>query len=93
MIDIMPCPFCGGDRTKSELWSRSDHTANFWLVSCKDCRCQTGPHKTEVEAIRSWNARPEQKQLKAATFDAKEIAKEIAKELAEIMRKKEAEGE
>lgn len=98
MTDIMPCPLCGSDRTCSEPWSRqyvrfdgSDGTATFWRVSCEDCRCETGSYRTEAEAIRRWNTRPEQQQLKAGTFE--DIAKEIAKALAEIMRKKEAEGE
>ena len=53
MIELLPCPFCGG--TNVAAVSAADDYGTFdWKVYCGDCDAF---HETEAEAIAAWNRR------------------------------------
>lgn len=54
MIDLKPCPFCGG--TPFVYYSGSQSNRSFSEVICKECKCQT-PRLRDNEAIEAWNRR------------------------------------
>lgn len=51
MIDLKPCPFCGG-----EARMESVDLGVFW-VECKNCYAETICADTEDEAAAAWNRR------------------------------------
>lgn len=53
---LKPCPFCRG---KAELLIVPGDTKSQWLVACKNKCCNQYPHKSEQDAIESWNTRVE----------------------------------
>lgn len=56
MIDLKPCPFCGGNEVKvrHEKYWRPKLSSN---VICKECFANTGWFDTDEEAINAWNRR------------------------------------
>lgn len=56
MIDLKPCPFCGG---KAEIMMDDDWSE--WDVSCSNRNCilyeWAGRFNTREEAIAEWNRR------------------------------------
>lgn len=51
-IALRPCPHCGGE-AEFRIF-----TGKAGWISCKKCGCQT-PFLKREEAIKRWNARPE----------------------------------
>lgn len=68
MIEVKPCPFCGGPARATQDTS-SDYRSHWsWLVICdnhKNCWADSGHHDTEAEAIAFWNHRPVEDALRA----------------------------
>lgn len=59
MIDLKPCPFCGGKDLHIHGWS--------FYVQCMQCGAEGGwndEHDGEEVAIASWNTRYDPTQLK-----------------------------
>ena len=62
MIELKPCPFCGGEAniTKGERWLDETCTPSkpYYYARCQNCYT-TGYkyHPTEKEAIEAWNTR------------------------------------
>ena len=52
---IKPCPFCG---SVSEVKSYFD-TGVLFYVLCQSCYAQSGLHKSQEDAVASWNSRVE----------------------------------
>lgn len=48
MIELKPCPFCGGNAYIGN--------GRTW-VRCVECGAETGCYDTEEEAIEAWNRR------------------------------------
>lgn len=70
MIELKPCPFCGGEATVIQSPNRSRHgEGSFYTIQCVICRCSTRPiySQTEMEdnidcevvdnLITIWNTR------------------------------------
>ena len=53
MIELKPCPFCGGE---AELWDNKLEYS-FYSVICKECDCMTPYSVTRGEAVEVWNRR------------------------------------
>lgn len=71
--ELLGCPFCGGQARVSVLLSGP-------FVFCTICRGETSCHKTESEAIATWNQRPST----GAGAEAREIeAEDIARKAYE----------
>lgn len=54
MIELKPCPFCGGDEVDFQRYE-----SRRWTVGCHatDCICE-GPHRATMrEAAEAWNTR------------------------------------
>ncbi len=58
MIELKPCPFCGG---KAEYICYDDE--EYHIVRCKDCGAEIGWIDSKEEVFRKWNNRPESKPL------------------------------
>ena len=50
MIDLKPCPFCGG-------LARTSKERGFWFVECPFCGSRCGYMFTEERAVKAWNRR------------------------------------
>lgn len=50
MIELKPCPFCGG---KAKLMQRED----LWSVSCADCGSGTALSGSRDRTVEVWNKR------------------------------------
>lgn len=50
MIELKPCPFCGGKARIFEMRTMS------W-VKCANCGCETALLDTIKEAVATWNRR------------------------------------
>ena len=57
MIDLKPCPFCGGEAEKFS-WQYDSYRHTF-KIFCKNCGVATENLPTEKEAIEIWNRRAE----------------------------------
>ena len=56
MLDLKPCPFCGGEAFVQKF--RIEGTGRFFIsVVCRACFAQTGHHTKESYAIEAWNRR------------------------------------
>ncbi len=64
MIDIKPCPFCGGE---ADYYGDHIEAAGF-MVECNDCDVRTTRYGTLDRAIAAWNRRAPQP---IQGFDAK----------------------
>ncbi len=51
---LKPCPFCGAGKGDVMVDMFMDDT---WSVSCGNCGCDIGSHKTEQWAREAWNKR------------------------------------
>lgn len=52
-MELLPCPFCGGEGYTAEV---ADESA--WAVYCKQCGASTGWMSIdETECIEAWNQR------------------------------------
>jgi Lar family restriction alleviation protein len=62
-MELLPCPFCGGEAILKCICNVSAHATDDWWVSCKNCRVERpSTKKTEIagsreQAIASWNRR------------------------------------
>jgi Lar family restriction alleviation protein len=58
MMELKPCPFCGGRATTSML-RNEEMQESIWQVICLKSLCAIFPAntKTEQEAISAWNRR------------------------------------
>lgn len=60
--ELKPCPFCGTDNigVNSTFISKAIivGSAFFPLIVCCECFAQTQPYRTEEEARKAWNRRP-----------------------------------
>lgn len=55
-IDLLPCPFCGGEADTLN-GSSYQYGTDAWVCFCTSCDAQ-GPVKgTERKAVEAWNAR------------------------------------
>lgn len=64
MVELNPCPFCGGKATTSHGVAVS--TNRFFFVSCENCGCRTKNffewhygEQFEKMAVKAWNKRAE----------------------------------
>lgn len=48
-IELLPCPFCGGDGSFCET--------SVWWVRCNNCDSESGGGYTKAEAVAAWNRR------------------------------------
>ena len=64
MMELKPCPFCGG--TRVEVINRLEEepemellglTKDNWNVVCDECFALGGTRRTAAEAIEAWNRR------------------------------------
>ena len=58
---LKPCPFCSSVEENLRLYKLSQGFGFVYLVSCTGCVATTGKYKTEEQAIKAWNNRPEPK--------------------------------
>ena len=56
MVELKPCPLCGGVATVHEY---NYITAHNFTVYCEDCWLATQAYETEAEAVKAWNTRTE----------------------------------
>lgn len=57
MIELKPCPFCGGEAT---IWSgpiEDDYFNTYYDVYCTECNCMTPKFHVEESAVTFWNRR------------------------------------
>ena len=63
MIELKPCPFCGGNSIVMHdvpgTFGKSTHTRLYHYMQCRDCFAQTGYHGTKPKTIEAWNRRDE----------------------------------
>lgn len=78
MINLKPCPFCGGEDVKVIAALDEEHCVDCWLedlpsyggkssnycVVCLKCQGNSGYRRTPQEAIDNWNSRPVAKKTK-----------------------------
>lgn len=62
MVDLKPCPFCGG---KAELiivpgYFKQGLSSSGWLVKCLAGCCNQMPYTSDHDAIDAWNRRAEE---------------------------------
>lgn len=55
-LRLKPCPFCGSSDVR-KMVMESDYSPDEYYCYCDDCGAQTAIHKTEQEAIDSWENR------------------------------------
>lgn len=63
MIDLKPCPFCGGDAAIGQAAIGSKKYPVWW-VRCKRCGATTASHGSEggeENAVKAWNRRTDDK--------------------------------
>lgn len=53
MIELKPCPFCGGGNTELVC----DIETLMWRIECVNCESSSGDYNTRIEAVRAWNRR------------------------------------
>jgi hypothetical protein len=53
MLELLPCPFCGGDAEMREATTCHD----TWFVRCTECQCKTVTSYDKYEPTVTWNAR------------------------------------
>lgn len=56
MIELKPCPFCGGDEI-GLLTTAPLRNNGLWNVRCDGCCVETAYQDTKAEAIDAWNRR------------------------------------
>ena len=78
MSNLKPCPFCGDN---AEL--RGGKGVASWII-CNNtkCRATQGLELTGENAVKMWNTRPAEDDLKAEVERLKEVLVEIAATLA-----------
>lgn len=64
MIELKPCPFCGGtgrlDIYISPLWQTKEgwvDSKRMRYIGCEDCGCRTFYFETAEDAVKAWNRR------------------------------------
>ncbi|GMO52414.1 MAG: hypothetical protein Pg6C_18050 [Treponemataceae bacterium] len=62
IVELKPCPFCGGEVGLGEIWQASNNNRQFycWRFSCKNetCGIKAGTYiKDKDQAIAAWNRR------------------------------------
>ena len=64
MSKFKVCPFCLGDEiyTAKDYWHYGSCHSEYWFAHCSDCGADGPMAKTEDEAIRFWNDRPEEEE-------------------------------
>ena len=55
MIELKPCPFCGGEATS--LRQKLVHTEPLYSIVCKSCGASTLWQPTLSDAEEKWNRR------------------------------------
>lgn len=84
-VELMPCPFCGGEANIKSISYEGDPTRSDWWVSCQVCRVERpSTKKSEIvhsreEAIAAWNRR-------AAPVGAS-VPKRVDKTIREALRR------
>lgn len=58
MIELKPCPFCGGEAETICIDSGSV-CGDEWRVQCHDCGSKSGTYGYIEHAIEAWNTRDE----------------------------------
>ena len=58
MINLKPCPFCGG-----EAILLSNFRGAEYFIECRVCTVETAPYDTEEEAAEAWNRRWDDEQI------------------------------
>ena len=53
MIELKPCPFCGGKAEVREYIAITDYV----FVICRNCGACVGPYGIEEKATENWNRR------------------------------------
>ena len=66
-ITLKPCPFCGeklvhdSEYYSGPVWKRLNEA---YRVECPKCYAQTTEYQTAEEAIKAWNSRPIEDELR-----------------------------
>lgn len=58
--DLLPCPFCGSERTDLVIIEQPNAVPEgpgWWCVKCSFCRTEGPEDRTAGGAIRAWNRR------------------------------------
>lgn len=53
-LKLKPCPFCGSQNVTKILMP-----GLTWIVGCYECGCRTPGHLRSIDAVKSWNTRPD----------------------------------
>jgi Lar family restriction alleviation protein len=56
MLELKPCPFCGGDKVDIHVSGMSG-VALYYSVCCNECGSSGGLAEAKDEAIGLWNRR------------------------------------
>lgn len=67
MIELKPCPFCGGKAEIHNCMELENETVALIYngkvgVHCTECHCATIPYNSEDEAAEVWNRRADNEQ-------------------------------
>ena len=59
MIELKPCPFCGGEAALVKRDIQFGHwpSGGTWYVHCKKCLITTQPRRKADPVIEIWNRR------------------------------------
>lgn len=63
MVELKPCPFCGGKPVAKFNLEIQGQSTNWNFVACQNEKCRIKPstdwHKCRAVAVREWNRRAE----------------------------------
>ena len=69
MVELKPCPFCGGDRIKIMVRIPMHGELISYYVICAGCGARSAAHIEEQYAIEAWNKRVETDPFKLIEID------------------------